>query len=344
MRAYSSELEACGIQKTEFVTFIDGLNESFVGHPIYQGLGIVGGVMSMFYGVSPVQWAGTGLQVASGVASAGTSYFRTKAYVKAMNKDLFNPAGLHINIMTTAKMMQKVGYPESRLQLPPLDLSGDLETANSLDLRPKDAARVVAANQSPDDDPRMRRLKALEGYVAPLDLNVPAHETPDNLLRKMGAAQAARLSRKQNKKLMKGNSRYIKKSMKADRKQRKVDAKVEKMERKFAEKSGGFQGYASGSADPREQDKTSREYEKMQRKIDRKMAKADGKINKKAERADDSRRKTSRKEEKTAHKIRWIVISNWERRGEGSDEDSMPGSEPEDEKERVYGDEKESVP
>ena len=42
-RVYIRELEEHGISRDEFVTFIDGLNESFIAHPIFQGLGIVGG-------------------------------------------------------------------------------------------------------------------------------------------------------------------------------------------------------------------------------------------------------------------------------------------------------------
>lgn len=108
-RAYPPALADYGIPQDKFHTFLDGFNEAFVAHPVFQGLGVAGAVMTMAYGVHPMQWAGMGLQVSSGVASAATSYLRTKQYVRAVNEQLFNPAGLHVNVMTTSKMVQRIG-------------------------------------------------------------------------------------------------------------------------------------------------------------------------------------------------------------------------------------------
>lgn len=79
VRAYVPELEAHDISQSDFLTFIDGLNEAFIANPVFQGFGIAGTIMQQFYGVHPVQWAGMGVSVVSGMASAATSYARTRA-------------------------------------------------------------------------------------------------------------------------------------------------------------------------------------------------------------------------------------------------------------------------
>lgn len=185
MRAWVPQLEAHGLQKQDFVTTIDGLNECFVPHPVFQGLNIAGGIMGMVQGVHPVQFAGMGLQAASNVASGATSYLRTQQYVKAINESYFHPAGLHLHVFTTKKMTEKVGYPEEKLQLPPLDYDTDLGPIDGLDR--KESSKIAAAQMVEQNDPRLRRIKALEGYVMPLDTDVPEPVAPDNLLKKMSS-------------------------------------------------------------------------------------------------------------------------------------------------------------
>ena len=335
MRAYVPELGAHGIREADFVTFIDGLNEAFIAHPLFQGLGIVGGVMSMFYGVTPVQWAGAGLQVASGVASAATSYFRTRAYIKAVNQDLFHPSGLHLNIMSTKNMMKKVGYPEDKLQLPPLESNSDLDQDIWSDAKstPGEASDTDLPAQ---DDPRMRRVRALQDYVMPIDLDVPAAVAPESLFRRMEAARAAKQMRSQERQMTKrrtkGETKYQKKSRAAAKKQRKGEERIEGVARELASNKAVLERRMTETQDPKQQDKAIKTFEKKENKLNgklaKRMAKMDKKVDKKLEKVEAGRSKVDRKEARIAHKVRWIVISPWNG-GEGSDEDSLPGSESE---------------
>lgn len=326
MRAYVPQLEAHGISQSDFLTCIDGLNESFVAHPIYQGLGIVGGVMGAFYGVQPVQWAGMGVQAASGVASAATSYLRTRAYVKAINTDLFHPAGLHMHVLTTKKMMEKVGHPEDKLNLPPLDTTGELYDRKLS----KDEVEHVLSNTSPQNDPRLRRLQALEGYVMPLNTDVPNAIAPDSFFKKLSATQADRMSRKQNRRMIRKRSRIGKKSNKADRRQQRGDVRLERLTSRADEQDADFQKQMSMCKDEREQEKLlkrhEKEQEKLNRKVEKRLAKTERKVEKSSNKAERRRDSVDKKEHKTANKIRWLVISRWVE-DDTSDDDSLPSSD-----------------
>ncbi|KAK4494649.1 hypothetical protein PRZ48_014005 [Zasmidium cellare] len=324
VRAYVPELEAHGLSQSDFLTFVDGLNEAFVANPVFEGLGIAGAIMQQFYGIHPVQWAGIGLQVASGAASAATSYARTRAYVKAVNASLFHPVGLHVNIMTTKKMMAKVGHPEERLSLPPLDTTDQLDN-NSLSLESSSSSASGL-----NEDARMRRVRALQGYVMPLDFDVPAAVKPDNVLKRMGAAQARRQARKQEKK----DSKRLEKALeKRDERLDKADEKIAEIEKDLAKekrKRDKELGRSKAMKDPKERRKFEREFEKEERKLKENMEKAMRRREKKVEKHGEREGgegvatlpKLDKREEETANKIRRVVISCWEgEEAEGEEED-----------------------
>lgn len=321
VRAYVPELEAHNLSQSDFLTFLDGLNEAFVANPVFAGLGIAGAIMQQFYGIHPVQWAGMGLQVASGAASAATSYARTRAYVKAVNADLFHPNGLHVGILTTKKMMAKVGHPEERLSLPPLDTTDELnESALS-----RESSSNSGVTQIASEDARMRRVRALQGYVMPLDFDVPAAVTPDNVLKRMGAAQAKRQAKKQAKKDEKRRDKALEKRSdkldKADEKIGEIEKDLDKERRKRDKEMKKSKARESS----RERRKIDREFEKEERKLKEDLEKAlrkrEKKVEKHGSRENDELPKLDRREEKTANKIRWVVITCWEGEDEDGDED-----------------------
>lgn len=320
VRAWVPQLESHGIQREDFLTFIDGLNEAWVSHPIFEGLGLVGGVLGMVHGVHPVQIAGAALQFTSGAASAATSFVRTKAYVKAVNADLFHPAGLHATISTTKKMVQEVGYPEERIRLPPLETMEDWDreaTAHAHD------AVLDGKMDLPSDDPRARRLQALEGYVMPLNFDVPNVTSPDNFMRKIGSANAARRARKQERKMREKREERTKKQAESLKERDKEMAKLQKDLAKEREK---LDKELRKEKEEKKRRKALREYEKEEAKILKDMAKeqekCDRELGKGKRRGEKNRTEVDKKEEKDANGIRWVVISRWN--GDGrSDEDSV---------------------
>jgi hypothetical protein len=161
------------------------------------------------------------------------------------------------------------------------------------------------------EDPRMRRLNALHGYVAPLDFNVPAVVAPVNLVNKMAAWQAQKTAEKHEKK-------EIKRREKAEAKSRHPDETATKGERRLERKLASVEKSLEkhgGNPDGKRVRGAQERYEREQRKVERKAGRKEGKSG-----------KDERREEKKANRIRWIVITQWEGEAEGDvDSDGEDG-------------------
>nr|POE94376.1 hypothetical protein CFP56_16616 [Quercus suber] len=312
VRAYAPGLASYGISEASFLTFVDGLNEAFVAHPIYQGLNIVGTIMSLIPVVKGMQLAGTGIALGAAGASYASSYLQTKAYLKAMNQTLFEPLRLHVEMLTTPEMMEKVVGGETRLELPPLEFLGEHEEAEI-------AGQIVKMSVN---DPRIRRMKALENFVMPLDFDVPEVATPNSMLKRMGNSQAKRLAKKQEAKMLKkyhkGKKKFDEESAEAENRTKQGEDGVAKAEIELAKEHKKLESDLTQDqvmGDERVKDriveKHDRQVEKMTKEIEKKRRENDKEVHKHKERAEKGRSKVAKDEEKIANKIRWIVISTW---------------------------------
>ncbi|KAI9689584.1 MAG: hypothetical protein M1822_010236 [Bathelium mastoideum] len=229
-RAYSPSLANIPnpISSQEFLAFIDGLNEAFIPNPAFQvtqRAGNIAGHVPLF----PVRWVGTGLQLASGLGSAAMSYGRAKKYMRLANERLFHPRGLKAKIMKAAEMMKTVRYPDpeymGKLRLPPLSnmIGAEKEAA----MAAGDANARFGTEVRPDD-PRMRRLMALERYVEPLSFDVAPAERPQSFWKKLGANQAKKQEQKQMRKIMERRREGIEKGKmaKIDEKESEIAGKI----------------------------------------------------------------------------------------------------------------------
>ena len=177
----------------------------------------------------PVMWVGTGLQLASGLGSAALNNGRAKKYIKLANKKSFGPRGLKIEIMKTSEMMDAVRYPDpeftGRLRLPPLN---DISSAEMEAAMASGDANVRFGTDGRLDDPRMRRLRALERYVEPLSFDVPPAEKPDDFWKRLGASKATKREKKQMKKIMERRSEAVEKGdmEKVDENESKIVEKI----------------------------------------------------------------------------------------------------------------------
>lgn len=311
VRAWAPEMGERGLSQAEFLTFLDGFNEAFVASPVFQSLGYAGLIMQQFYGLNPVQWAGIGLQVTSGLASAAVSYARARAYMKAANKKTFEPYGLHATVLTTKKLAAKVGYPHEKVELLPEDNTqmDDMSDALAVD-RP--GAQVLS-----------RRMQALAGYVQPLSFDVPPSESSRNFMKRMGEWQSERLTRKQEKRLDKKLDKKREKSDEAyekkDRKADKIERKVDKLEDKLDESREHMQRRlvsATAQQNPRTRERIEREFARdeaeIQRKIDKVSKKGAEKVEKHSRKADKKHGRIDKRQTKAINKVRWIVISELE--------------------------------
>ncbi|KZF24632.1 hypothetical protein L228DRAFT_266952 [Xylona heveae TC161] len=306
-RCHAPELAAQGITQLEFLVFLDGLNEAFLGSPIFQATNLIGSAIGMVP-LHSAQILSGSIGVASGLASAGVSYARTRAYMRASNYRFFGPRGLHATIMNTKKMMLAIGLPEAeeRLQLPPLD---------NLD-------QAQAQQQAmPASDPRIRRILALGDRVMPLSFDVPQVVMPDNVLKKIGAAHARKLEAKQNRKLEKDRSKkseeQAKKVAKLDEEARdgdeeiaKVERERDKEERKYQEKLAKYAG--DGYKAEKKRAELKEDYDKEMAKLDKDMSKAlqdkESKVGKNMKDINKGMSKLEKKEHKMAQKVLWVVI------------------------------------
>ena len=276
-----------------------------------------------------MQWAGMGLQFASGAASNATSYIRTREYVKATNQNLFNPAGLRLRVLKTKDMIKRVGYPEEKLQLPQITTEVDLDEVRGL--KAKDAAAKLVS-QSSLDDPTVRRVEAMKGYVLPLNTDVPAQTFPDNLLRKMGAAQASKSARKQGEKSSKKDIKQEKQKIKGARRIEKVESRgegrLERLKSTQDQNAENLEKQLSLTDDRGAQERIQKEHDKEQRRLEKRIAKRSAKNERKLnKRLDRQAKRTGNIDEeasKKAHKIRWLVIMNLQD-DEDMAQDTYPG-------------------
>jgi len=270
--------------------------------------------MQMFHGTPIVQSVGMGVQLGSDLASAATSYARTRAYLQACNADLFHPTGLHVAICSTREMMARVGHPEERLRLPPLETADDLDRDTASINNDRLNGKAEQRAMRPMDDPRVRRVNALKGYVAPLDFNVPVVAPPDNFLAKMGAWQAQKAATKNDEKEAKRRAKSQAKqsggSELRGKDERKLDRKLAKLETTLDKEGGKHK--------ERDVRKAQREYEREERKIEKKLERRAGKPEKEKGKGKD---KVDDREEKQANKVRWVVITQLEG-NEGDDDTS----------------------
>lgn len=291
-RAYPPQMAQQGVSMHEFITFIDGLNEAFMSSPIFQALNLAGTITSTVPSVIAMG-VGTAVSVTSGFAGAATSYARTRAYIAKVNEQTFGPRGLRVRILSTKAMMEVIGAAESRLQLPPLP-----EWDEAWD--PSSAAT----------DPRMRRMQALEGQVAPLDWDVPPMAMPNSVLRKMGAWQARKQEAKERKKhdkmCRKANNGWSSDSSDSSsdsEDEEHLGRKMDKLQRKADEKMRDKPKKAASIAEKRDE-----EMGKLQEKMDKARRKAVRKDGKKKSKGDKGRAKVEKREDKVNQRIRWIVI------------------------------------
>ncbi|GAB7326649.1 hypothetical protein MBLNU13_g10613t1 [Cladosporium sp. NU13] len=318
-RAYPPSLQTHNITQSDFLAFIDGLNQVFISNPILQGVSAAGSIMQMFHGTPIVQSVGMGVQLGSDLASAATSYARTRAYLQACNVDLFHPTGLHAAICSTRDMMAKVGHPEERLRLAPLETADDLDRDTASVEGDQVNGKAEQRAMRPMDDPRVRRVNALKGYVALLDFNVPAVVPPDNFLAKMGAWQAQKAAAKNEEKEAKRRAKSQAKQSGGGelrgKDERKLDRKLAKLE-KTLDKEGG-------KHKERDVRKAQRKYEREEKKIEKKLEKRVGKPEKEKGKG---KNRVEDREEKQANKVRWVVITRWvsdEKDDDSSDHDSL---------------------
>lgn len=291
--------------------------------------------MGNLYWLPIISWVGMGVEIAAGLSSAATSLARSRKFLKLANENFWKPKGWFVKICGTKEMLGRVGYASggeagaAQLKLRPRVVE-ELEIAGQEE-HPADPSR----HQVPQEDARTRRMRALEGYVTPLDFNVPALVPPSNLLAKMGTMQAQRMASKQQKKEVQKREKAIEKQTKeqreAEKTSRKNAEKLDELESLLEKERTKFQTkLARRGEDVSEKDRERilREFEKEEERLEKELEKETTRFEKDREKRVEKEEKKARKpkkdrEEEATQKMRWIVITRWEggkEEEEGEDE------------------------
>ncbi|KAE9369142.1 hypothetical protein N431DRAFT_345978 [Stipitochalara longipes BDJ] len=322
-RAYSPTLSTLPspIPRDLFLTFIDGLNAAFLSSPIFQVAHVIGGGL-LGSQILPAQAVGGVFQVASVLGSAGVSIVRVRKYMKKANEEIFKRRDLVVKIMSTKKMMDAVGYREGKgkLTLPPMeelkDLTPPAQTALTLYQSEVEYSNSDGKIAIEVEDPRMRRLKALEGFIAPLELEKEAAPTR-GVMDKYGGAPLRWLNNKQDTKLQKAATRSVEHRRKhsgvVEEEFRDTEMEIYGIEERMRE----IRVSAEKELD-RESD-TGKRYE-VEARMESELAELEGRqmelekgrddrVKEVYKKGDKKLEKLAKKEEKIANRILWIVVT-----------------------------------
>ena len=265
------------------------------------------------------------LQVTSVLASAGTSFIRVRKFIKVANAEVFGPRGLVVKIQTTKEMMASVGLTKTgqkgKLGLPPLETVVDLKAYSSTPLvngMNSESTAVV----SPLEDPRLLRLRALDGHIAPLTFEVP-NQPPEGAFSRYSKAPLRWVNKRRSNRLRKAEVKYHKKregkvsvvaaeTSKFDVIIKDIDRQIEMLQCEDAScVEGAWETQDEIEAQSmRKQDEITALNMRKQEEVD----KRDVKVKELHKGIDKKMDKAYKKEEKAANRILWIVI---DRIGEG---------------------------
>jgi hypothetical protein len=218
--------------------------------------------------------------------------------------------------MTTKKMMAAINFSEAdvkgNLKLPPLETVHDLGSHHRHNLQASIQSGEGQAAKGPLkiglglEDPRLLRLKALEGYIAPLTFDVPA-PPPESWMSKMSQKPLRWANERQMKSLEKTQAKCHKKR---DSKASAVSAAtlpsdnaISEIDRQIEILHYSQESFIQGSRHK------SEELEKLEAAKREEEANKEKKVREIYKRPDKKMEKVYKKEEKVANRILWIVVT-----------------------------------
>ncbi|KAF5020306.1 hypothetical protein F66182_7682 [Fusarium sp. NRRL 66182] len=289
VRAYPPILGSYDISATVFLSILDALNVALADPAACQAVGIAGEGLG-FVPNEIAQGAALGLEVAAGASSAAVCYIRTKRLLDKMNREVFNPKGLHMEIKKDEVIMETLGC-----------------TARSID--------------------PLERLRELGPYVETLSFDVEPPVKQTNVLDRISAKQTAmKLSEKEKEKQKKLAKREQKREKAAEKYNRPLDsidqnynsgaesllemeAKSEKLDNKINDINTKADIKLDGASPSKTKEIEKRRskdlagVEKERARLLEKRDKAVSKIQKKAEEKQEE-------DKKKVAKLEWLVIRN----------------------------------
>ncbi|RYC62603.1 hypothetical protein CHU98_g3604 [Xylaria longipes] len=227
LRAYPPSLEAFQISRAEFLDILDSLNRVAVQSPPVRVLGLVGEVLQVVP-VATAQTVGFAINAAATVGGIALSKGATEAYLRKVNKEIFAPRGLKMEIAKLDAIARINNFPI-------LNAEGKINDRAQL-LQP-----LLDAQQIQTMGVAQRWLQALERWIQPLELEtLPPINMDTHLLGRLHT-MASKALEKHQKGLDKAEEKRAKELSKLERKEgkaldnsrsHKVDDKLRKIEQK----------------------------------------------------------------------------------------------------------------
>jgi hypothetical protein len=240
--------------------------------------------------------------------------------MKSANKEMFAPRGPMVKIMSTKKMVAAVGCQnvdaKGKLALPPLGVLDNLTPSAAIisyqdyNSGPSGEGKVGVEVE----DPRMRRLRALEGFIAPLEFEKDPAPTR-GAMDKYGGAPLRWLNKKQDTEFQKAASKSVehrrKHSSAVEGEFRNSEAEIEVIEQRMREITVGAEKGLEGMGEDRRYEVEARmeiELEELEGRKERVERERDERVREVYKKGDKKLEKLAGKEEKIANRILWIVV------------------------------------
>ncbi|PLB38628.1 uncharacterized protein BDW47DRAFT_131250 [Aspergillus candidus] len=333
-RAYSPSLTSHGIPRSDFLSFIDGLNNAWLAHPYLQAVSTTSHLLN-FLPLLETQIVGLGVSVAAEYGSIKLSQARTQAYLRIANESLFAPRGLRVQILKTASMLETVGVESDVLELPPLRGDG----ASSVEGEPPrygdggereeggdggeegldkgkggDGGDRARGNNKEQYDPQVRRLEALAGHVLPIRFDGERTDS-DNWLKRVTAKQERWFTTRQNTGLGVKRDKAARMAEKAERAGAEIDARIAEVEavgegarERARERLAGPLGESlQGRGIVR--DDLDKEMKGVERKLEKLRREREAKVTKVIIKSEKRVMRVEKRETKIAQKVMWVVVT-----------------------------------
>lgn len=304
-RAYAPDLDSCGISRSDFLAFVDALNEVWLADPYLQAISVTGNILN-FMPLMETQVAGLGVTIAAEYGAFKLSQFRTQAYLKMANEELFKPKGLQVQILKTWEMMREAGIPRSVLQLRPI---GEDERYEDLDEAEPDQEK-----QRQRYDPQLRRMEALADYVMPMTFD-PGRPSSNNWLKKVSEKQEEWFSERQNTIIRNKRDKAAKQASEAETVERGLNRQIDDLEEaktmasiRAAERLSGPLGESNQGRIWIHED-LNKDLKKLDKDLQRVNREKERKVGRKMRHSERRLHRVEKREHQIAQKVMWIVVS-----------------------------------
>ncbi|KAE8379376.1 hypothetical protein BDV26DRAFT_170356 [Aspergillus bertholletiae] len=305
-RAYAPALEKLGISQTDFLAFVDALNEVWLANPYIQAISTTSAV-ACFVPLLQLQIAALGVHAAAEYGSIKVSQMRTQAYMRLANEQLFRPRGLRVQVLKTRAMLAEVGIPGEVLELGEGSVGAAAGDEEFGDLEGAADGRY---------DPQLRRMEALREFVCPIVYDQGGGAvTKENWIKKASDKQEKWLTERQNSSIVGKREQAGKWMSEAEEAERQLNLKIEEVERaKEAARERArerLDGPLGESLQGRGmiQDDLQKDLKKLDKTLAKLVKEREKKVTKMMQKGEKRLQRVEKKESRIAQKVMWVVVT-----------------------------------